>query len=539
MEANKRIAVGYCRVSTREQSEQGYSIAAQQEAIKQYCDKNGLELTNMYIDAGISGKSISKRPQMRRLLKDCDEGNFDVLVVWKNSRVARNLKNLLEIIDVLDKSNVELQSISEPLALGTPSGKMMLQVMGSFSEFERNTIAENVVLGMNDRARTGYPNVGQVLGYEPVIDEDGKRNLAVVEDEASIIRFMFNAYAQGLGYRAIANRANKMGYVTKRGNPFSTVAVKTILSNPLYVGKVRYGKYQQWEQKRRKGLNDNVIESDGKHPAIIDAVLWQTVQTRMQQNSIVPKWNQKGQNVLTGLLRCPECGSAMAVTWTVNRLKDGTKKRLRYYTCSQFKYKGASVCHANSIRADIAERLVEQKLNLIIGNESLADSIVQQMKLQQEGLRTQLRANIAGKQEAIKQVSQKLARLKALEATDTVDLLPAITQRTDSLGIESATLQQEMEEMKEQLAQVDLLPRSADIDWLLRLVQRVCEESSGTVLKQLYHVFISSVTFDRLKKLVWVNMKFDKNTIQRLQLEKGEANRASSFLYANKVQFTI
>lgn len=535
-----RRAVGYCRVSTREQSEQGYSIPAQQQAIKQYCQKNDLQLVDLYIDAGISGKSIDKRPEMKRLLADCKNDNFDVVVVWKNSRIARNLKNLLQIIDALDRANVEFQSITEPLALGTPSGRMMLQVMGSFSEFERNTIAENVSLGMNDRARRGYPNVGQVLGYEPDVDDDGKRTLRIVESEAQVIRYIFDAYIEGLGYRAIANRVNGLGYTTKRNNAFSTVAVKDILTNPLYVGRIRYGQYTHWESKRRRGKSNDVIETQGQHPAIVTQDQWNAVAAGMKRRSFAPRWNQNGQNVLTGLLRCPACGQAMAVTWTVNKLKDGTRKRIRYYTCSQFKYKGASVCHANSIRADEAEALVKEKLDQVLRDPDIGQAVVEAMNSHHEDIVARIQSIIKGKKRLLDSIQAKVQRWDVLddELVNTVGAT-RIALRLEQLDKERLSVESDLRDAQRRLSKVTDAPGAMDITRLLELVHHVCSEPTRSTLKELYRIFITQVTFDRNEKLVKVHMRFDNDIIARLnqEVEKDEAKRASSFLFASKVEF--
>lgn len=121
-----------------------------------------------------------------------------------------------------------------------------------------------------------------------------------------VVRRIFTEASLGKGLRSIANTLNKQGYKTKHGNDFSTTAVKGILENPLYEGKVRYGQYRHWEKKRRKGKQNNYVLADGKQPAIISSEQWSAVSKLMAKRHKIPAWNLQGSNVLTGLLKCPE-----------------------------------------------------------------------------------------------------------------------------------------------------------------------------------------------------------------------------------------
>lgn len=185
--------VGYTRVSTKEQGEHGYSIDAQREMIKNYCEKHGYELVKIYEDKGISGKSTKGRLALQNLLVDSQKGLFDVVLVWKINRLARKQLDLLKIINELDKVNVSFRSCTESFETETPSGKLNLQMIGAISEFERNTIVDNVKMGMKARARNGEWNGGIVLGYDTVNVEglnskDSKSVLEINPEEAMIVK---------------------------------------------------------------------------------------------------------------------------------------------------------------------------------------------------------------------------------------------------------------------------------------------------------------------------------------------------------------
>lgn len=267
MKASKRIAI-YCRVSTVEQAEEGYSIDEQKVKITEYCDKEDHKVYKIYEDRGISGKNITNRPGIKQLLHDATENKFDLVIVWKLNRISRKLLDILNIVELLNKHNIAFRSLTENFETETPSGKLQLNIMGAIGEFERETIAENVKMGLLARAREGRWNGGVVLGYDLVeLPNDGKKRkntvLKVNENEASTVRKIFKLYSDGYGYKAIVNRINKEGYKTKRGNQFAVTTVKEILKNPIYIGKIRYNVRQDWGKKRRKNINDNPILVEG------------------------------------------------------------------------------------------------------------------------------------------------------------------------------------------------------------------------------------------------------------------------------------
>ncbi len=287
---NKRVAI-YCRVSTIEQAEEGYSIDEQNIKIREYCEKEGHEIYNLYEDRGISGKNITNRPGIKQLLEDATKNKFDLVVVWKLNRISRKLLDILNIVDLLNKYNIAFRSLTENFETETPSGKLQLNIMGAIGEFERETIAENVKLGLSARAREGRWCGGVVLGYDLVeIPNEGKKRkntiLKINEKEANTVRRIFELYSQGHGYKAVVNRVNKEGHKTKRNGEFAVSTVKEILQNPVYIGKIRYNVRQDWSKKRRNNINANPILSDGIHEPIIDVETWNKVQVILNSNSI-------------------------------------------------------------------------------------------------------------------------------------------------------------------------------------------------------------------------------------------------------------
>lgn len=212
---SKRVAI-YCRVSTVEQAEEGYSIDSQYQNIKEYCEREGHEIYKLYEDRGISGKNISNRPGIKKLLEDAKNNKFDLVLSWKLNRLSRKLLDILNIVEFLDKHNVAFRSLTESFETETPSGKLQLNIMGAIGEFERETIADNVRMSLIAKSKEGLWCGGVVLGYDIVeIPNEGKKRkntkLQINEKEASTVRRIFELYSQGYGYKAVVNRINKEG----------------------------------------------------------------------------------------------------------------------------------------------------------------------------------------------------------------------------------------------------------------------------------------------------------------------------------------
>lgn len=178
--------------------------------------------------------------------------------------MARNVQDLLQIIKALRHQGIVLSSVSEGISTYSVNGTFTIQMMGVVAELERNTIIDNVKLRMAQRSRQGRWNGGICLGYksEVVGDDSGETRLVIMPEETDIVRKIFNSYASGKGLRAIANSLNKERYQTKRGNSFNTSAIKEIIRNPLYIGKIRFNRYKNWSEHRRKGKSENVILAD-------------------------------------------------------------------------------------------------------------------------------------------------------------------------------------------------------------------------------------------------------------------------------------
>lgn len=537
----KRVAL-YIRVSTQEQALEGHSIQAQEQNGRQFAERMGYEVVEVYADEGISGKSTKNRFAYQRMMNDARNHRFDLLVIWKLTRLGRNMLDVLQTVEELLRYDVGLHSISEQFDVTTSTGKLMLQLLGSFGEFERNQIAENVQMSMQSlvKDKKRYAG-GRRLGYVSGIDTNGQKQLVIEPEEAKIVRLIYAKYLGGAGYRAIANFLNRQGYQTVKKNAFSTTAVKDILRNKIYAGYLEYARYINWETKRRKGKNPKPILVKGTHEPIISEEDYQKVQERFALEGKQPKWNHTGENVLTGLLRCPECGAPMAASNVTNTLKDGTKKRIRYYSCSVFRNKGASVCHANSIRAEQAETFVADRLKEIVQLPEVLPRLVaalnEEIVRQSQPLEQELVVLLERKEELKTKIEKWEAALE-----DSPELFPMLKDRLDELTEKRRQLHIRENEILGIFQQQGEPIQVKDVQRILTSLDRFLAQSEKKQVKALYRTFIEKITFDpNYKEILEITMKFTPAVVQQLneQYQIAVSKTKDTAIFVLKTPFTL
>lgn len=525
----------YTRVSTEEQAMQGYSLDAQLAAAMKYIETQpSLGFVEHYTDPGISGKNISGRPGLKRLLNDVTNGKIKAIVVWKNSRLTRSLKDLLTIMDTVASNNVTLYSVSEGPVVDNATGRLQVNLLAALNQYERENIAENVRSGMARRAQEGYYNTRAPLGYNNEVDESGTPSLVVVPEEAKIVRAIFEEYTKhGKGYKAIANKLNNLGYKTKRGNDFSIDSVKRILLNPVYVGKIRWGQYENWEKYRRsRGKSNNVITAQGKHEAIISEEMWAAREKRTATATKTPAWDRQGTNVLTGVLRCPACGSGMVRTNSTGKKKDGTRVQRRYYSCGAWVRKGSAVCSANSIRVEEAEQLVEQRILEVLSLTHFGQDVVNEMNDAYKAKKEELRTAITNKETDKRKILENISKYQIM-----IDRDPALSAAlTNTIEAQRRTLESvvlDIETLNAEREALLSIPSQATVETALQIVADSAKEARGNKakLKELYKKIVDNATFDKKKRKFFVNLKLDKDIVAELKdrLAKGESIEGSPF----------
>lgn len=545
MNEQKQVKVAiYARVSTEEQAEYGYSIDGQIDTLRQYCQQSGKVVVGEYVDRGISGKEITKRHELKRLLRDAENKAFDEVVVWKINRLSRKTRDLLEIVEQLNKNNVYFRSYSENFETETPMGRFALQMMGAVGELERNTIVENVKMGLKQRARMGLHNGGSCLGYRSEelegSDRKNKRTkLVVVEEEAFIVRKIFNLYASGKGFRAIANQLNHEGHRSKKGNTFSSNSIREIIINPVYVGVVRYNRFEGWSEKRRRGKNSNPILIEGKHEAIISQDIWDKVQALFQQKSKESPRVYDSKNLLTGLIRCPQCNSTMVASRTVNTLRDGTKIVRRYYSCGQFRTKGSSVCRANSVQADYAEQYVLDRMKEVLSKPKILKDIVAEInKKKVEGIGP-LEQELKSIEINLQQLVEKKRKIMDVYESDVIDR-NTLTTRMDELTADEDAFHVRKAEISYELG--DTSCQEVSYEQTRFLVEKLCEligSSSFEQSKTLLHMAIREIQLTPDKIISKIELAFDEKIYSYIEATPSVNKADGVVLCKNVIVFAI
>lgn len=528
VEKRRKLIAIYCRVSTEEQSENGYSIDEQERLLEEWCKKMGYVIYKCYSDRGISGKNIKDRPALKELLSDAKAGKFDMVISWKINRVSRKLEDVLKIVNLLEKNNITFKSYSEPFETDTPAGRMQFQMMALIGEFERGTIAQNVKMGMIAKAKSGNWCGGRVLGYDlvpnnsPEEEKKGKNKLKINEKEAEIVRFIFNEYSKGKGYKAITNQINKLGYKTKKGNDFSVGSIRDILTNPVYIGEIRYNVRQNWSEKRRRNINPNPIRVKGKHEAIIDRELWDKVQLILESKKGKPSRIYDGEYPLTGILRCPKCGAGMVISRTTNTLADGSKKRIAYYCCGNWKNKGTSVCNSNTIRVDKANEYVFKKIEELVSNEAVIKAVVKNINKERKDKVKPAKRLLGDIDKELEKLDKR--KRKIFEAYEDDILTKAEFQiRKDELNEKIRILEEEKKPLLNTISEdvSEEIPYEFIKDILKNFSKVLNSNVSREQQKKLLHMIISEITMNESREIDSIKLNINDKLVEYLVKEGG------------------
>ncbi|MHA1949139.1 MAG: recombinase family protein [Candidatus Thorarchaeota archaeon] len=236
-EEGKRIAI-YARVSTEEQASKGHSLEAQVEALKKFCDDNGLRYCRVYKDNGQSGTNLD-RPMLQKMLDHAFQGLFDGILVWKVDRLSRRMKDLLELVDYLKSCDVTVKSSTEPIDPSTPMGECVFNMMGNFAQMEQRMLVERVKLGLRRRWEQGKWKGGvPPYGYDYNLETE---RLEVNEEEAKVVRMMFKHYLRVKSIRMVTNYLNRKGILTRSGGTWIDSTAGIILSRQTYNGVLKIG----------------------------------------------------------------------------------------------------------------------------------------------------------------------------------------------------------------------------------------------------------------------------------------------------------
>ena len=246
----KNRAALYARVSTDEQALQGYSLEAQIEKMRMYCEINDLVVAGEYIDDGYSGTKSKNRPAYQRMFSEEERSKWDILVVLKMDRIHRNSLEFIQMMEDLNKHHQEFVSTFDKFNTKTATGRFALDIIQRVAQLESEQIGERTYIGMREKAESGKG----VMGFTPPFGyglEDSR--VIVNEEEFDTARDIFTMYLSGMTLDEIAYQLNRETRLTRKGNPWNKYNLRNLLHNPFYAG------YMRWEETRQKHDAEPVV----------------------------------------------------------------------------------------------------------------------------------------------------------------------------------------------------------------------------------------------------------------------------------------
>ena len=477
----------YTRKSTEEGLEQEFnSLDAQRESGEAYIASQQHEgwscLPDRYDDGGFSGGNI-ERPAVRRLLADIEAGKIDCVVVYKVDRLSRSLLDFARMLETFERHKVSFVSVTQQFNTATSMGRLILNVLLSFAQFEREMISERTRDKIAATRRKGKWSGGRpLLGYD-VVDT----KLQVNEDEAARVSAIFKLYLEHESLISTVRELDRRGWKTKLwttrkghacgGRPFDKGLLHTLLTNVVYRGKVKY--------------KDEVHE--GEQQAIIDQELFDRVQAVLRRNGRGcgnHVSNRRGA-LLKGLLYCGPCGYSMSHTYTQKG-----NRRYRYYVCVSAQKRGWHNCPSKSIPAREIERFVVDQIRCIGRDQeliaaTLAEATTQgkerirELKVEQGSLQREL-----GRHNA--EVHKLVARLPSCVETENPE-----TARLADLEERILTSQRRITETREETAVIELnMINEKELALALAAFDPVWESLSPKEQSRILHLLIERIDYD-------------------------------------------
>ena len=452
--SEKRIV--RCAVYTRKSTEEGLqqefnTLDAQRESGEAYIAAQKHEgwvcLPDRYDDGGFTGGNMD-RPAVQRLMKDIEAGKVDCVVVYKVDRLSRSLLDFARIMEAFDKNKIAFVSVTQQFNTSTSMGRLMLNVLLSFAQFEREIISERTRDKIAAARRKGKFAGGRpVLGYDLLSNPTGPK-LLVNDDEAAQVRAIFELYLKYEALIPTVMELDRRGWTTKvwqtkggrrvGGRPFDKNMLYHLLTNVVYLGKVQY--------------RDEV--HPGEHAAIVDEQIWQRVQAMLQRNrrtggALV---RNKHGALLKGLLHCAPCKCSMGHAYTAQ----GTK-RYRYYVCLKAQKRGWHNCPTKSVPAGEIERFVVEQIKGIGKDPTVLAETLRQARGQGQRSLAELEAEEGGLGRELARHNAELRKLasgvkngeKAGALANLQDRIRAAEQRATEIREQVVALSREMVDERE------------------------------------------------------------------------------------------
>lgn len=331
MDNERKIAGVYIRVSTEDQAREGFSLGEQEEKLLQLCSFKDLEVYKVYKDAGISAKDMEHRPQFQEMLQDMKEGKINYIVAYKLDRITRSVRDLEELISVLEQYNCFLLCDRDDVNTSTANGRFFVRMLTVLSQLEIEIVSERTKFGLNGAIKSGHIPGQRPFGYTK--SEDKK----MIVDNATrpYVEKIFDMYLEGKSFQQIANYFKENNIYPKK--KWRDTTIQKIIDNKIYMG--------DYEQYKRIGKQENLepITYMNVVEPIISRAKWEECQKQKERNQRT--YTRDRIYTFFQRLKCPSCGRIMKCKGS-----GGTKRKYMYYTCEH--------CHIN-FNENYVEELLE------------------------------------------------------------------------------------------------------------------------------------------------------------------------------------
>ena len=479
----------YTRKSTEEGLEQAFNtLDAQREAAESFINSQRQEgwvaLPQKYDDGGYTGANMD-RPALKRLLADIESGVVNCVVVYKVDRLSRSLLDFARIMEILDKRGATFVSVTQQFNTTSSMGRLTLNVLLSFAQFEREMISERTKDKMSAARRKGkWIGGNPVLGYD-VAPQGG--SLVVNQAEAHQVQEIFSLYLEFGSLTPVVEELDRRGWRMKSwttregrqagGKPFPKNNLYNLLTNMIYIGKVNFG--------------GQVYE--GEHARIIDDEVWNKVQSTLNRNG-----RRGGRNVgnkygalLKGLVRCGSCDTGMMHTYVKKK-----NQIYRYYVCVKAHQKGWAQCETRSVSAPLLEEAVLEQLRGMGSNPTMLREVLSQIEEQQQTASDELNREKGDIEQQLKTIARDIQRAVLLvgksdpAAQLATASLAELQERSVQLNGRLADLRTQLSNMKGDSV------NSQDLKLALREFDPLWEQLSTWEKEQFIRTLVERVRYE-------------------------------------------
>lgn len=462
-----KLAAAYIRVSTDDQLE--YSPESQLKLIKEYASQNDYFLPpeNVYTDGGISGATAEKRPAFQAMIAAAKEEPppFEIILVWKYSRFARNQEEAIVYKNLLKKHGIEVHSLTEPSS-DSPFSGLVERVIEWMDEYYLINLAGEVRRGMTEKASRG-----EAMGKAPLGYKVKNKQYVLDPEHAETVKRIFDLFDAGITIQMIARKLLADGVKSRVGKAIPAYTVRYILQNPFYVGKIRWSPNETDHTNYRKPKYVFELPSvdkmqTGPWEPLISLEQWERVQDKLKRRAEAVKAPRStlGPYLLRGLVRCSDCGGLFC------RI---VKKGISRYQCANYSRGQCSTC--NSVRMDVLDNAVIQEISrLAISREIDVEPL---SPLQMEDNTSKIKAEQA-----------RILRAKAayLNGAFTVEEYKAIKTASEKKIAELQKPPEKIDMTKNVLNVVDFLKNSSDVEAknaaLLSIIDKIVFDKAADTL---------------------------------------------------------